>query len=416
MAVSVGLIIGQLFADSEQDRLFKVANTVRFGYSDNLHRTSNGDGSAFVTDTIDLSFRAAFSDRTDLLVKSQLNLLDDDGGNEIYPNLYAMLSHNISPRLLMRLSEYYRSGDKTGGDANRSGKDKRFNYFFNKADVSADYVLTGKDRLSGSVNYSILRHDQELESIDYTAVGSGVSWQRELKPQRTQATLGIYQSRVTYDNQPQNSRSASLTETNIVTYLDDQAFYDQTDFTAGLSHTFNQQWQGHVEAGVSYTQPNFSDSTKTVIATNGTTVTTNTLANDPKISPLIKAGLMYSPSPRTRLTGDFSMSHSPSDDDGYGGQNTAEFIFGVQHDITAKLMARATARFANVSYDEEDATDGSSSSQEEDRTDIEFALIYKLNRMHFIEARVQHRETEYSDGNDGWEENRADIGWRVELD
>jgi hypothetical protein len=404
-AVIAGLMLGQLFADGGEDRLFKVSNTVRVGYSDNLHRTPDGKGSSFVTDTIDLSFRAAFSDRTDLMIKSQLNLLEDDGGSEMYPNLYAMLSHSVSPRLLMRLSEYYRSGEKSGGDANRPGKNTRYNYFFNKVDVSADYVLTGKDRLNSSFNYSILQHDKDLENNDYTAVEGGLSWSRELMPQRTSASLNLRQRRVVYDNQPQDTATR--------THLDDEAYYDATDLSAGLSHTFNPQWHGTLEAGVTRVQPHFSDANDTDPKFAPTFF--DAAANDPTLSPLVKAGLTYTPSPRTRLSGDFSMSHSPSDDDGYGGQNTAEFIFGVQHDITAKLMAKATARFSTVSYDEQEATTGASTDQEEDRTDLEFALTYKLNRMHFIEARVQHRETEYSDGDDGWEENRVDIGWRVEL-
>ncbi|MCC7300150.1 MAG: outer membrane beta-barrel protein [Verrucomicrobia bacterium] len=414
VSVVVGLMVGQLFAAGDQDHLFKVVNTVRFGYSDNLHRTPEGKGSTFVTDTIDLSFRAAFSDRTDLIIKSQLNLLDDNGGNEIYPNLYAMLNHNVSPRLLLGLSEYYRSGDKSGSGSTPSDG-KRYNFFENKVGLSADYVLTGRDRLGFSLDHDILRHDEAINTLDYTTIGGGASWQRELVPQRTQVTFSLNPSRTTYDNLPKDSFSSSTNSTNSVSYLDDQAYYDALSVSAGLSHTFNQQWQGHIEAGVTCVQPNFSDSITTNITTNGVSVKTNTLENAQTISPLLRAGLVYSPSPRTRLSTDFSMSHTPSDDTGYGGQNTTELRFDAQHELTAKLMAKANVRFSSVTYDEQDATDGSSKDKQEDRMDLEFALTYKLNRMHFIEARVQHTEKEYSNGAEGWTENRADIGWRVEL-
>ncbi len=156
--VLAGLMIGQLFAESE--RPFGLANTIRFGYSDNIYRNQDGKNSPFVTDIIDFSFRAALSDRTDVTVKSKLVLLDDDARNsgQIYPNLYAMLNHNISPRLLFRLSEYYRSGEQSGdGSAVGSKENKRYNYFYNEVGASADYVLTEKDRLEGSLSHAMLR-------------------------------------------------------------------------------------------------------------------------------------------------------------------------------------------------------------------------------------------------------------------
>jgi hypothetical protein len=397
--VLAGLMIGQLFADSE--RPFKVANTVRVGYSDNLYRNENKEADFFVTDMIDLSFRAALSDRTDVMMKSQLTLLNDRGGSDIYPNLYLMLNHSISPRLLLSLSEYYRSGEKSGGDANVPGRNKRYDYFYNNVAGSADYVLTGKDRLIGSLNYAVLRHDQEIDTLDYTMIGGGLTWKRELAPQRTFTTLNLRHRRVTYDNQPED------TATRL--HLEDDAYFDATDLSAGLNHTFNQQWQGNVEAGVTYVQPHFSDANDT-----SQTPSFDKAENDPTFNPLLKAGLVYSPSPRTRLTGDFSLSHKASDDDGYGGQNTAELSLGAQHDLTAKLMAKATARFANTQYDEEDATTGTPTDETEDRMDLEFRLTYKLNRIHFLEAGVAHRETERDNGI-SWEENRVDIGWRVEL-
>jgi len=138
MPVLAGLLFGQLSAQGE--RPFKVINTIRAGYNDNLYRTDDPTKSFFVTDVIDLSLHAVLSDRTDLMVKSQLTLLDDDGGSEFYPNLYAMLNHSVSSRLLLRLSEYYRSGvftnDRRGGAP--AAQDQRDSYFYNNADAMAD--------------------------------------------------------------------------------------------------------------------------------------------------------------------------------------------------------------------------------------------------------------------------------------
>ena len=403
--VLAGLMIGQLFAESE--RPFKVINTVRMGYNDNLYYSENGEGSFFVTDIIDLSFRAALSDRTDLMVKSQLNILTDSGDNQMYPNLYVMLNHSVSPRLLLRLSEYYRSGDKSGSGTTNANDHVRYNYFYNKLDASADYVLTGKDHLQGSLSHEILRHDQEINSLDYTTIGGTASWKRDLIPQRTYTTLTLAQRRTTYDNQP--------VDTLTRTYLDNKAYFDATDLSAGLNHTFNQEWQGHVEAGVTYVQPNFSDSAN-LVSVFPVVVETNTVANDPTLNPLFNAGLVYSPSPRTRLTGDLSLKYQASDNDGYGGQNTTELRFGAQHDITAKLMAKATARFANVAYAAQDSTTGSPTDETEDRMDLELRFTYKLNRMNFLELGLRHSESDYSNSDTAsWKQNVIDVGWRVEL-
>ena len=402
--VLAGLMIGQLFAESE--RPFKVINTVRMGYNDNLYATADGEGSFFVTDIIDLSFRAALSDRTDLMVKSQLNILTDSGDNQMYPNLYVMLNHSVSPRLLLRLSEYYRSGDKSGSGTTNQNSNMRYNYFYNKLDASADYVLTKKDRLQGSLSHEILRHDEEINSLDYTTVGGAVSWKRDLVPQRTYATLNLGQRRTTYDNQPVNTTNRF--------YLDDKAYFDATDLSAGINHTFNQEWQGHVEAGVTYVQPNFSDA---IVITGAPPVAVlDKASNESSLNPLFNAGLVYSPSPRTRLTGDLSLKYQASDDDGYGGQNTTELRFGAQHDITAKLMAKATARFANVAYAADDNTNGNPTDQTEDRMDLELRFTYKLNRMNFLELGLRHSESEYSNSDgDSWKQNVIDVGWRVEL-
>lgn len=414
--VLIGLIAGQLFAAG--DRPFKVVNTVRFGYSDNLYRQSgqNAETGVFITDTIDFSFRAAFSDRTDMMVKSQINLLTTDGKNELHPNLYLMLNHSISPRLLLRLSEYYRSYDRSGTEANIGGsKGTLYSYFVNTVGLSADYVLTGKDRLTASVNHTILRSDKEISTNDYTTISGGVSWRHELSPQRTFVMLKLSQSQTDYINQPADKTTVfPAGVTNTVTYLDDRQAYDQTDFSVELSHTFNQQWQGRAQVGVSYVQRDFSDWTETItIGTNSFPSVTNRADNSATINPMLTLGLVYSPSPRTRLTGDFSVRHQESTTDGYGGQDSTELRFGAQHDLTAKLMAKATARFANIKYGTQDKTTGGTSDTE-DRMDLDFRLTYKLNRIHFLEAGVSHRESTRDTGS-SWEENRVDVGWRVEL-
>ncbi|MFA6174222.1 MAG: outer membrane beta-barrel protein [Kiritimatiellales bacterium] len=378
--VLVGLLIGQLFADNE--RPLSVINTVRMGYNDNLYHRDSGEssGSFFMTDIVDLSFRAALSDRTDFMAKSQINLMQDDGGTEFYPNLYAMLNHSVSSRLLLGLSEYYRSGDRSG-EANTSDKNARFNYFNNRAGASADYVLTSKDRIQGTLDYEILRNEDDVKSglnNDTTTIKAGTSWKRDIILQRTYSTLNLREYRVEYDHMDSS--------------------YDATEMSAELSHAFNQQWQGNLEGGVTQKRPDFQ----------------GTAENKDTLNPLVNAGLVYSPSPRTRFSGDFSYRYEASNFSGFGGQTEAKLRFGAQHDITAKLMAKATASFAKISYDENDRLTSTATSRQDDLATLDLRLSYKLNRINFIELGMRHSERTSDNGSD-WKQNVVDIGWRVEL-
>lgn len=370
----IGLMVGQLFAEGE--RPFSVANTVRFGYNDNLYRTDNDKSSFYVTDIVDLAFRAAFSERTDITVKSQLTLLDDDGGSEIYPNLYAVLNHSVSPKLLLSLSEYYRSGEKSGSGT-VGAKNKRYNYYENRVKGSADYILNEKNRLETTVGHSILRNEDDKKSglnLDYTTVSTGIEWKRDINPQRTYSVLSLQERWTEYEN-----RDSTM---------------DATDISAGLGHTFNKQWQGSFMLGLTHARPDEKGA-----------------KNENTINPLVRAGLTYSPSPRTRLSGNFTSSYQESGDNRYGGQTSHEVLFGAQHDLTGKLMAKATARFSRVEYDENASAN---KSTEEDRMDLEFRLTYKLNRINFLETGVKHSRVDRDVGDD-WEQNMVDVGWRIEL-
>src|SRR6056297_891703 len=112
IAIFVGLTAGHILA--ENDRPFSIINTLRVGYDDNVYRTSaNEEESAYIADIIELAFRAALSDRTDLTFKSQFVYRSDDDENNFYPNLYAILTHSVSPRLLLELSNKVQSNSKT---------------------------------------------------------------------------------------------------------------------------------------------------------------------------------------------------------------------------------------------------------------------------------------------------------------
>jgi len=404
--ILAGLIVGQIFA--EGNRPFSIINTLRFGFDDNPDRKEDASGSAYVEDILDFAFNASLSDRTDLVVKSQFRL-KSDSENTIHPNLYAVLSHSVSPRLMFRFSDKFRSADKTSGTSGG-----RHDYFKNTLGASATYVLTQKDRLELSLNHQIAQHDEEIEDDDYTTLSAGISWARDIRPQRTRSKLNLNVRTTEYDK-----RSVSVTKIvggvpHTGFYESSTSGYDALDLTLEVNHTFNPKWQGTIEGGFTYMMPNKRDYTITAI--NGLAIIPRMeKANEEAtLSPIFKVGATYSPSPRTRFTGNYSHIFSESNDSDYIGQASDEFRFGIQHDLTAKIMAKATARFLYTTYDVDnhEADDGTA---DEERMDLEFRLTYKLNRLNFLEMGVKHSEKSYDDGNGDWDQNVFDVGWRVEL-
>lgn len=372
--VLAGAIAGNVFA--EGDRPFTVINTLRVGYSDNINRRStNEESSAFIRDMVDLSFRAALSDRTDLIFKSRFDYRSDKEENNFYPNLYAVLTHSVSQRLLVQLSDKFRSGETTS----RLGATGRHDYFENTVSLVPSYILTPKDTLSVPLSYTIERHDSAIEIEDKDIIVAGVSWKRELSPQRTWAALHANQI--------------------MVDYIKRDSTFDSTRLTAEISHTFSPDWQGNLEAGVSFYEFDRG----------------GVLGTSSGESPYLHAGLAYTPTPRTRFSGDFIHEYSQSDSAGYASSTSSELRLAAQHDFTAKIMGKVTARFAEDEYDAEAAETAGTGDDTQERFDLDFRIHYKLNRINFLEFGISHTEKSYDTPGRDWEENMVDVGWRVEL-
>lgn len=373
--VIIGLLFGQAFAVNQ--RPLSVINTLKVGYNDNLYRNTNNETSEYISDVVDLAFRAAFSARTDVMAKSRIVLMDDKGSSEFYPNLYLMLNHTVSPRLLLRLTDYHRSSEKSG-EVGSLDDNVRYNYFENRLGGSANYVLTQKDRLEASGQYGIKRHDTEAESLDTTIADVGFSWSRDVIPQRTRTVLRVGERWVEYDNR--------------------ESSYTATEFAGMIGHTFNQQWNGTLEVGATRVAPDFPAPA----------------SNESQLTPLLNVGLVYAPSPQTRLSANLGHSYTDSDDSSYGGQTSTELKLAIQHDLTAKIMAKASARFAKAEYDGADNEQTAGQEATEDRMDLQFELKYRLNRINFLELTLKHSRKERDPG-DNWEQNMIELGWRVEI-
>jgi len=371
--ILAGLVAGHIFAESESP--LSVVNTLRLGYDDNIYRTSDDtQASAYLQDIIELSFRAALSEQTDLIFTSRFDYQSDEESN-FYPSLYAVLTHSVSPRLMLQLSDKLTSGNSTS-----SSKEGRYNYFENTLSFAPSYVLSPKDSLSAPVSYMIKRYDDKVDYQDVDIITGGVSWQRELSPQRTWASLNLNQMRADYVNR--------------------DSTYDSTRLTTEISHTFNPEWHGNVEVGVTFDKTDFS---------NGGTNTTSDGTN-----PFFAAGLTYEPSPQTRFTADVSRQYKDSENALYAGETSSAFTLGAQHDFTAKIMGKVTARFEESEYDRADNEVAGGDTSDE-YFDLSFRMHYKINRINFLEMGLRHREKSYDNGDRDWDQNMVDVGWRVEL-
>jgi hypothetical protein len=368
--VMAGMIVGQIFA--EGDRPFTVVNTVRVGYDDNVDQNSSGESaSAYIKDIVNLAFRAALTDRTDLVFRSNFTFHSDDDRQKLDPNIYAILSHSVSPRLLLQLSEKYQSDYTT-----TANEDGRYDYFINTLSADPTYVLSSKDRLSAPLSYTTKQYESDVDTLDYDKYTAGATWKRDLVAQRTWAALSARQTAVDYYNR--------------------DSTYDSTLLMTQLSHTFNPQWHGSVAVGVSFDETSFEGR-----------------GSDGQ-NPYFNTTLTYEPSPRTRLSGEFSHEYSESDNSSYAGETATEIKLAAQHDLTAKIMGKISARYVDAQYDSVDNEIGSGGSDSE-RMDLEALLQYKLNRINFLELRVKHSEVTYGSDQGDYDQNMIDLGWRVEL-
>ncbi len=377
IAILVGLTAGHILA--ENDRPFSIINTLRVGYDDNVYRTSaNEEESAYIADIIELAFRAALSDRTDLTFKSQFVYRSDDDENNFYPNLYAILTHSVSPRLLLELSNKVQSNSKT-----TSAVPGKYNYVYNTLSFVPSYVLSSKDSLSAPMSYKVKRNESSIDTEDTDLFSAGLTWKRQLTPQRTWAALNLRHTMVDYINRD--------SENNI------------TLASAQILHTFNPQWQANLAAGGTYNESDFSRGGVNVKSDN--------------VNPYLSAGLTFAPSPVTRFTANVSQQYQESDTSLYAGQEATSFTLGAQHDFTAKIMGKLTASYVDSDYDSSEFEQLLGiADRSEEYIDVGVRFQYKLNRNNSLELGVRHREKMYDNiANRDWEQNLVDVGWRLEL-
>ena len=114
----IAAVLGSATTFAADESAFQFQNSVRVGYDDNVYAVKNNvTETAFITDIINISGNLNFSDRSEMELFWQPELryrFDADPELVSYQDLYARLSHALSQRTFLDLSDRFRYQQKDG--------------------------------------------------------------------------------------------------------------------------------------------------------------------------------------------------------------------------------------------------------------------------------------------------------------
>ncbi len=392
LLVVLSLVSVSVFAAKE--RSIRVQNTVRLGYDDNVYLNDNDkEGTAYITDIINISGKLTFSSRSDMLLYWQPEFryrLDADPKFITYQDLYARFNHALSQRTFLQISDRFRYQDKDGqSDINNAGQraEQNQNYFENDLMGSVDYTLNAVSHTKLGGGYEFRTWDDSdygggVLNNDYTQWRANGSYIRELRPNTTQGVLALDYMDHTYDG--------------------DRGGFQSTTIAGGVDQNFNPNVIGNIRLGYSFSQ---------IDGTQGDSDTS---------APYLQAGLDVNPTARTSFTGTLGYSLSQSENSIYNAQDQFSLGLGARHDLTGKISLSSSISYIYSLYDGDFIRTNSGAAAIEDAKENYFTFnlraSYQINRSNFIDAGYQF-SGRASDSSNLTEYNRnvVDIGWRLRL-
>lgn len=386
MLIALSMISASSFAAKE--RVIRVENRVRVGYDTNIYQTDDEQGSAFITDIINLSAKLNFSTRTDALLYWQPEFqyrFDADPKFITYQDLYGRLNHAISQRLFLTLSDHFRYQQKEGQAGGVS--DYNGNYIQNDLMGALDYTLNEVSYLKVGAGYDFRTWDDsnygEVQGNNFNQIKANGGYYRQLKPNKTTVMGGINYSTLDYDG--------------------DRGGYDATSLFVGADQIFNPSWTGFGRLGVSMSN------------TDGVNTSSDST------SPYLEGGTEYTTSGRTSFTGSIGYQPYRSENSFYNSQDRFNFGLGARHDITAKINVAATMNYILSLYDGSyQVNSGLNAPDSKDKyLTLGLRCAYQVNRNNFVEAGYLFRTRSASTDNNvslsDWDSNRIDLTWRLRL-
>jgi hypothetical protein len=387
----LSLVSATTFAAKE--RSVKVQNSVRVGYDDNVYQSSNKEGSAFITDIVNLTGKLNFSSRTDMILYWQPEFryrFEADPEFVSYQDLYGRLNHAVSQRTFLQVSDRFRYQDKDGQTSGLTGvKGISQSYLENDLMGALDFTVNSLSQVKVGGGYELRRWDEssygkwnptaKTGGNDFDQFRADGSYIRELRPNTTQGMVGLNYVNHEYDG----SRGG----------------FDSTTIYGGADHNFNPNVIGNARLG--YTFSNVDNASKS---------TDNS-------SPYAQAGLEINPTARTSFNGTLGYSLAYSENSFYNAQDRFNFGVGVRHDLTGKISVSSTLSYIYSYYDADFVSSGAAAKDAKDNY-FQFSLrgSYQINRNNFVDAgySFSDRSTDSAFLQE-YDRNRVDIGWRLRL-
>ena len=387
--VTLSLLSVSSFAAKE--RVVRFQNHVRVGYDDNIYGAANKTGSGFITDIINLTGKVKLSSRTDALLYWQPEFqyrFDADPDMVMYQDLYGKLSHAVSERVFLKLSDRFRYQQREGQTGSDSSNTSEFdqNYIENDLNAAVDITLNTVSYLKLGAGYDFRTWEDsgygDWDSInkkggnDFDRISANGTYIRQLKPNKTEGVLGVQYSDLSYAG----SRGG----------------YDSLTLLGGVDQNFNPNVTGFGRVGISMNSVDGGSGGE---------------SND-STTPYLQAGLEVKQTARTSFNGSLGYSLQRAENSQYNAQNQLSFGLGARHDLTAKINLATALSFIHSDYEAKYSGAGA-----KDATDDYFTLslrcAYQINRNNFVEAGYlfANRSSDFSD----WNRNRVDLAWRLRL-
>lgn len=382
----VGLSLVSATAFAAKERSFRVQNSVRLGYDDNVYQSQNKTGSAFITDIVNLTGKLSFSSRSDMSLYWQPEFryrMDADPKMVTYQDLYARFNHAVSQRTFLQVSDRFRYQQKDGQAGNTSQNNQ--NYLENDLMGALDYTINSLSQMKVGAGYEFRKWDDKAygqgnRNNDYDQLRADGSYIRELRPNTTQGILGL----------------------NYVdhTYNGDRGGFDSTTLYGGIDQNFNPNVIGNARLGASFSNIDSSGSSSDAT------------------SPYLQAGLEVNPTARTSFTGSLAYSLQRTDNSIYNAQDQFKLGLGVRHDLTGKISLSSTISYIYSYYDSSYTSGLATDPGTANENYFVFNLrgSYQINRNNFVDAGYQFSDR----SNDSlylgeYDRNTVDIGWRLRL-
>ncbi|RKX43417.1 MAG: hypothetical protein DRP64_08260 [Verrucomicrobia bacterium] len=382
----VALMLGSATTFAGKDSSFHIQNAVRVGYDDNIYQSREGNQqeSAFITDIINISGKMAFSSRSELTYFWQPEFryrFDADPEFISFQDLYARLSHAVSQRTFLEVSDRFRYQEKDGQSDARAEENQ--NYFENDLMGALSFTLNALSQIRVGGGYEFRKWDDEsygagFRNNDYDQYKADGSYIREIRPNTTHLMAGV--NYVDHE------------------YNGDRGGYDSTSLFGGVDHNFNPNMLGTARLG--YSLSNVDGATGSQDAD----------------APYLQAGLEYNPTDRTSVNGSLGYSLYLSENTIYNAQDRFNVGIGVKHDLTGKISISAALSYIFSAYDGAYAQAGAPGDAEEDFISLSLRGSYQINRNNFLDLGYEftQRATD-SVFLQEYNRNRFDFGWRLRL-